>query len=131
MTTPKHPDAADFVWYVCYGVDMTLRDWPSARITEFEDHMDDCRACAERLAAEARDQLVLEDLAREAPKEKRRFSSAWACAGVAAIFLVFAFGVSRAASPPPYSDTSSQSISPLDAGLLLADGDLAQPAQSL
>lgn len=124
MNSTPHPEAGEFLWYLRQGLHLALRDWPSPRLQEFEEHLSACDACAALLSSEAQDELLLQELALEgvpkAPAARR-----WAYAAVATAVLLLVIGVSGGSSDSSAHGHHDSFVPPLDAGLLLADGDLA------
>ncbi len=127
MSSSSHPAANEFLWYVQSGLRLALQDWPSLRVQEFEEHVSICDSCAAQLCSEAQGQLVLEELARKKPAPAQRGGTqrgdkTWAYIAVATMLVLLVVGI-RGASSQPASSQSNVFVPPLDAGLLLADGD--------
>lgn len=116
-----HLSADELAWYVGDGLRLAARGWEHDRIAALEAHLDTCDACAARLAGEARLELAMEAVARDAGR--RAGAGAWLTAGLAAIALLVVLAVGRGSVR---GDPSPAAGPPADAGVieLAMDGDV-------
>ncbi len=125
MSRAQHPCADEVLWYVRDGLRMALQGWPSPRLQAFEEHAASCDHCAARVAAQARDEVMMQELALEEFEERRQAPSVLAYLVVAAATFLLVVGVSGASSAPASQGSSETFVAPLDAGLIIADSDFA------
>tara|TARA_R110002096_G_scaffold44526_6_gene120170 strand:+ start:76658 stop:77047 length:390 start_codon:yes stop_codon:yes gene_type:complete len=126
-----HPSSEEFLWYTRAGIAMSLQEWPSERAKAFEAHVAECPECAVLLAQEADAELLLYDLADEQHGTSRPRIRPWMYATAAALTLFIVIGArgSFAAQPQSSNYSHESATVSLDAGILLADGDIL-PSQT-
>jgi hypothetical protein len=125
VSKPQHPCADEVLWYVRDGLRMALQGWPSPRLQAFEEHAASCDPCAARVAAQASDELLMQEVALEEFAERRRAPSVLAYLVGAAATLLLVVGVSGASSASASHGSAETFVAPLDAGLNIADSDFA------